>query len=82
MSNPIQGINANRLPREPLERKFSVLWDHINDRQRVLSYILDRSQANRGDYNPTKVEIEVVATVIQWLGSPVGQGFLADIPTS
>lgn len=74
MSN--DGINTGRLGREPTEKLFHDLWKEHNKDQRALRFLLDRTHDNRGDYRPTGTEQEVAATVIQWLGSPVGQGFL------
>lgn len=74
----MQGINAHRLSREPLEKLFADTWAKANRNDKILEYILDRLQSNRGGYPPSEVEQEVAATVIQWLGSSVGQGFLQD----
>ena len=82
----MQGINAHRLSREPREKQFADAWAKANRDNQLLRYILDRSHDNRGRYFPSEVEQEVAATIIQWLGSPVGQGFLEDVcqdqPTS
>ncbi len=67
-----KSLNESRLPREPLERKFLSKW-----RQQApgtLGYLLY-------GYNHavTQREAEVAATIIQWLGSPVGQSFLNEV---
>lgn len=74
------GVSSHRLDREPLEQIFHRLWSE-RCRRGLLRFLLDRSHSNRGDYQPTPEEEEVAATVIQWLGSPVGQGFLFDVKT-
>ena len=73
----VKSINALRLKREPLEKTFVEQWELMNKDQGILKFILDRSHSNRGDYYPTETEQEVAVAIIQWLGSPVGQGFLA-----
>lgn len=71
-----EGKNIHRLLREPLEQKFHDEWKNIHQRSNTLNYIL-------GDNNEPAVLSErdemVAATVIQWLGSPVGQGFLETV---
>lgn len=68
-----EGKNTHRLSREPLERKFHDEWKNMHEHGNTIGYIL-------GDNNEPAVLSErdemVAATVIQWLGSPVGQGFL------
>lgn len=68
----VKGRWAQRLKDNPEERRFAKAWDKAN----VLRYLL-------GDgivpVDPTEQEAVVAATVIQWLGSPVGQGFLHDL---
>ena len=73
------GINKHRLESNPLELRFAVNWLKVNRDNQILKYILDRKPTNRGDYTPTKTEEEVAATIIQWLGSPVGQGFMEGV---
>lgn len=71
-----EGKNIHRLSREPLERKFHDEWKHMHEYGNTIGYIL-------GDNNEQAVLTErdetVAATVIQWLGSPVGQGFLETV---
>ena len=73
------GINYHRLSREPLEKAFADEWRDFNKGDKFLRFCLDRSHGNRGDYIPTDVENEVAATIIQWLGSSVGQSFLEKV---
>lgn len=70
------GISANRLhPKadNPREVVFARLWQEQNDLQHTLEYIL--SNDNRRAVVSER-DIEVAATVIQWLGSNVGMSFL------
>ena len=76
-----KGINSNRLKREPLEQKFAKLWEKDNHRKignGILDYLLAQDpNYPRGEVTPR--DREVAATVIQWLGSPVGISFLEEI---
>lgn len=72
------GINTHRLASNPMEQRFADQWAETNKNNEILKYMLDRTHGNRGDYVPTPIEEETAATVIQWLGSPVGQWFLRD----
>ncbi len=75
----MQGISTHRLAKNPIEQRFADAWAKINQDDRMLKYLLDRSHSERGDYQPSQAEQETAATVIQWLGSPVGQGFLESV---
>lgn len=75
----VESINKHRFTREPLERRFVEAWNSMNENNKLLRFILDRSFGNRGDYHPSELEQEVAVTIIQWLGSPVGQGFIKDV---
>jgi hypothetical protein len=75
-----ESINAHRLNKNnPLEKKFAAAWKDINWDNKILSYLLDRTHENRGDHVVTDLEAEVAATMIQWLGTPVGQYFLESV---
>lgn len=76
-----KGLRAQRIDHNPMERRFAEAWDREHEPGRsVLGYLL--GDPNRLHYaGPPDVEerdAEVAATVIQWLGSPVGQHFLAN----
>lgn len=70
------GKSSNRLYSDnPREVVFAELWQRENDLHHTLEYLLGDN--NRP--NPiSEEEIEVAATVIQWLGSNVGMSFLRD----
>lgn len=77
-----RGVSSNRYQREPLEKLFAEMWQKQNDAPWIQShstfaYILSKDQRNVVD--PSERDYEVAATVIQWLGSAVGQGFLRDV---
>lgn len=76
--NPaVESINKHRLnPSNPLEQKFVAEWEKINEEGKLLRFLLDRTHSNAGNHIPTTEEQETAVTLIQWLGSPVGQGFL------
>jgi hypothetical protein len=69
------GLHCQRLLHNPEELRFADEWDNINQRSNVLAWLLghegDTSEVSDND-------CKVAATVIQWLGSPVGRQFLND----
>lgn len=80
-----QGMSPHRYQDNPLEKAFAAAWQEANDQTRpgmvhsTLAYLMDEN--NRGRPNPplTQRDWLVANTVIQWLGSPIGQGFLKDV---
>jgi hypothetical protein len=79
-----QGTNPHRYKANPLEKAFAEKWQEINTGpmgrvRTTLDYLMDSS--NRGEPNPPLTERDwlVANTLIQWLGSPVGQGFIRDV---
>lgn len=70
-----KGRWANRYSRDPKEHAAAQLWQeqHQND-PGTLPYLLSKN--GRDPVDPTDHEWEVAATVIQWLGSPIGQDFM------
>jgi len=76
-----QGISPHRYGQNPLEKRFAQYWQDLNSRPTTatLDYLMD--PANRGTPIPalTEREWKVANTLIQWLGSPVGFGFLRDV---
>ncbi len=73
------GLNSHRWRREPLEKLFAQEWNKSNKSSAtgrpLLQYLLDPSDQHHPS-EPSERDHQVAATVIQWLGSPVGQGFL------
>lgn len=75
-----KGLSSYRYSDNPLEREFAKAWQFANDTSYpLLDYLMD--EENKGKPNPplTEREWKVANTLIQWLGSPVGQGFLRDV---
>ncbi len=79
MSDPIhRGKSTHRWKDNPLEKRFAVEWEkkNENDFTGTLGYLM-------GDGNrPGPIDGRdalVAATVVQWLGSHVGQCFLAEV---
>lgn len=71
-----KGLHTHRFKDNPEELAFAEEWDNQNVYGKTLAYLLDPEQGSGCPPKPEKREIVVAATVIQWLGSPVGQGFL------
>ncbi len=75
----IKGLNTHRFKNNPEERKFAEAWDKLNERvgghASLLDQLLDAVHATTCDGH----DEVVAATVIQWLGSPVGQSWLEQL---
>jgi hypothetical protein len=77
-----RGQSPHRYKDNPLERRFAELWQKANDGPNgghtTLDYLMDPT--NRGCPSPplSDRDWQVANTVIQWLGSPVGQVFLRE----
>ena len=73
------GMSQYRFKQNPLEEKFAVAWDRMqHGRYHTLDYLLAK-EPNKPSGEVSDRDRMVAATVIQWLGSPVGQSFLRDI---
>jgi hypothetical protein len=64
------GLHVARTSREPDEARFAKHWKALVKSGHNLTGILDDKWNER--------DATVAATVIQWLGSPVGQNFLEE----
>ena len=75
------GLHRHRLSREPMEKAFSEAWERENapDKRRKLLDDLLGDGSNRYQEFATPRDWEVASTVIQWLGSVVGQAFVRDV---
>lgn len=81
MKNKVEGKRHYRTRSNPKERIAAELWDYWNSYPyQTLNFLLDE-KVDQGwlpeaasDHDHT-----VAATVIQWLGSPVGQQFLDEL---
>lgn len=72
-----KGYSYKRVETNPLEHVFAKAWQKVVE-GKTLNYLLDPEHPNYPD-SPSDRDYKVAATVIQWLGSPVGQGFLKEI---
>lgn len=74
-----RGRATYRLQDNPKEKAFADHWKKLNDTYKgTLEYLL--AEDNNCPWGEmTDRDAEVAATVIQWLGSPVGQNFLRDV---
>lgn len=81
MSDQHKGLSRHRLRDNPEERRFADAWQAHNDQGHTLDHLLDPRRGEPFGYPPACDEPArvVAATVVQWLGSPVGQGFLRDL---
>lgn len=75
-----QGVSADRYCREPQERAFAEAWQKANENQRLLANIM--SPGSSFSFMPRDLSAydhKLAASVIQWLGSTVGQHWLAEL---
>jgi len=79
-STPHIGLHSYRLTKEadnPLEREMSEKWQkEMSHSPCLLRYMLSDEPNKPADF--THRDAAVAATVIQWLGSSVGRGFLKE----
>jgi len=74
-----KGLHTYRFKENPEEKRFAEAWADQNRLGSTLAYLLDPKSGIFRPPEPSDREHEVAATVIQWLGSPVGQCFLRDL---
>lgn len=79
-----QGRSPHRYKENPLEKAFALKWQDANSglgkRYTVLDALFDPSGRGGPGYRPvTKEDWETANTLIQWLGSPVGEAFIIDV---
>ncbi len=77
-----KGKRRRRCKNNPLEKRFAEEWEQINlkDSNGTLNYLLSET-INYPLGRVSERDRMVAATVIQWLGSPVGQQFIARTKT-
>lgn len=74
------GLHMYRFRDNPEEKRFAEAWEQANERGSILDHLLDMRNAHIGRAPSASArDRTVAATVIQWLGSPVGQAWLRDI---
>ena len=77
-----KGLHQNRFKSNPLEEIYAMAWDLKNTPAPgspigLLDYILAKdNNCPAGEVSDR--DREVTATIIQWLGSPVGQNFISE----
>ena len=77
---PIKGLQAHRLKGHAEELAFAQAWEGKNERGKILAHLLDTRDLQGGlPPTPSDRDYAVAATVIQWLGSHVGECFLRDM---
>jgi hypothetical protein len=74
------GLRTYRFEANPEEERFALAWITRNEREGLLNLLLDPAYGSNGrSVDVDDRDAAVAATVIQWLGSPVGQSFLRDL---
>lgn len=68
------GLRPERWKDNPEEKAFAVAW--AREEPNLLRYLLGDGMT---PVVPSDRDRVVAATVVQWFGSPVGQGFLRDL---
>lgn len=79
-NNKFTGAHPYRLESNPEERLFAEAWQKQNRFGRFT--MLEQILSDDGGKTPAEVSERdemIAATIIQWLGSPVGQSFLRDV---
>jgi len=77
-----EGYSSHRLKSNPHERIFAEKWKDINTRGDTLAWILYTFNSQDGRQEKgfiSERDASVAASVIQWLGSPVGQSWLQEV---
>jgi hypothetical protein len=75
-----KGLHPHRFRDNPSERAFADAWAKSNEYGHTLAYLLHvGDQGGARPPEPSDRDHVVAATVMQWLGSPVGQAFLRDL---
>jgi len=74
MSTVNKGMHARRLKSNPAEKRVHDAWKEVNRDGAITGYLTSPDPNKQLPANPE--EELVVATAMQWLGSPVGQAFL------
>lgn len=77
MTNLVHSLNEYRLKANPMERQFLDAWVEQNKFSATLEYVLSGGHANERQSVSLR-DAQVVATMMQWLGSPVGSAFLEE----
>lgn len=79
MNSKFNGAHVYRLKSNPKEQAFADAWQEQNQYRHTM---LEQLLSDDGGKTPAQVSDRdemIAATVIQWLGSPVGSCFLRDV---
>ncbi len=74
-----KGLQKHRFKDHPEERRFAAAWADQQEHHRNLDHLLEPADGSGHQPKAADRDYVVAATVIQWLGSPVGQGFLSEL---
>ena len=74
-----RGLQQYRYKDNPEEKRISDAWVTKNEYGNVLAYLLHIGDQHGKPPDPSNRDVEVAATVIQWLGSPMGQHWLMEL---
>ena len=79
MRKKFVGLNKHRLEYDynALERSFAEEWSKMNG-GKTLDYLMTPIKNDPNYAELSDQDHLVAATIIQWLGTPVGQGFIRD----
>jgi len=78
MSIKHEGFGLHLLASNPLEESYFKAW--AEQAPHTLGWLLrDSSDDSRYQSDYSERDAKVAATVIQWLGSPVGQSFVREV---
>ncbi len=77
----VLGLHPYRFTDNPEEKRFAVAWDTYNRQGHTLAYLLNPKPGLVWSLppDPDHRDVVVAATVVQWLGSHVGESFLAEL---
>ena len=79
----IKSSKEYRFNDNPMEQRFFEIWARDHERNdsgksSTLDYLLAKDPNHPND-EATERDFQVARSVIQWLGSPVGQSFLREV---
>lgn len=75
-----KGLKQYRFGQNPLERRLAEAWEEANTRgegKDLIEWLMGDGAEPATDV--TDRDRLVAATLVQWLGSPVGQSFLSQV---
>jgi hypothetical protein len=75
----IKGLQPHRFKDNPEEKRFADAWASTCRLGSTLAYLLHTGDQIGRPPEPSDRDHVVAATVVQWLGSPVGQAWLRDL---